>query len=207
MIRRNLQPIGDRPIKRWWHARCYDADVIANVKWNVAGLPFALVVLLASIDCSNSTTLLCPQSSSDISANGACSTEGLVCPYANGGFDTTRQDSPGDCFGDFIEYACTQKKWTVAAQASTTCQLDQGGVIVGSTSCLPGIGRCATPAGTVGCQTSCGGGAPTSYSATCASGQFVVTPTSCGVDAGFENDASVSDAGSVEDAASDAGDD
>jgi hypothetical protein len=179
-------------------------------------MPLAFVALVVSIDCSNSTTLLCPEAVSQLTANGSCATEGLICPYVQGGFDSTRQGSTSDCFGDFIEYACTQKKWTLTAQAAVaTCSIDAKGVATsppttgpGTTACSLGFGRCTVAPGTVGCQTACDAGV-TGYSATCVSGQFVVTPTTCtspDLDAGAE-DAATSDASTVEDAATDAGDD
>jgi hypothetical protein len=185
--------------------------VIANMKWRVLAVPLGLVALAASIDCSSSSTnLLCPTSESDIAANGACTNEGLVCPYATGVFDQFRTETTSDCFSsDFTEYACRQKKWVVTAQAASTCTIDSNGN-VSTTACSPGIGRCVVAAGTSACQSICSDSNATYYSASCVSGQYAVTLSSCdgspldaGADAAPSEDASLDDA-SLDDSGVDA---
>jgi hypothetical protein len=184
--------------------------VIANMKLRVLALPFAFVALVAGIDCSNSSGgEACPQQLSGLDLNAACSYEGFICPYTGGSFDQSRSDNVFDCFGDFVEYTCTQKKWTVTAQAASTCTLDSNGTL-SSSSCSLGIGRCVVAAGTLACVSTCTDSIVTAYSASCVSGQFVVAPSSCNgspLDAGTEGDAATTDDASADDAAaSDAGD-
>jgi hypothetical protein len=129
--------------------------------------------------------------------------EGLVCPYTQGSFDAFRTQTVGDCFSiDFVEYACTQKKWVVTARAASTCTIDSNGTL-SSTSCSSGIGRCAVAAGAIACQSSCNDSTVTYYSASCAAGQYAVTSSSCNaspVDAGDQDDAAPSEDTGLDDA-------
>jgi hypothetical protein len=142
---------------------------------------------------------------SDLDLNAACSSEGFVCPYVNSAFDQNRADSVFDCSTGFVEYTCTQKKWTVTAQpASNPCTVDSTGA-VSESSCSLGVGRCAVAASALACQSTCDAGA-NAYSASCVSGQFAVAPISCSpIDGGDQEDGgAIDDAG---DDASDASDD
>ncbi|MEO7109244.1 MAG: hypothetical protein ABI183_02300 [Polyangiaceae bacterium] len=184
--------------------------MIANVNWRVLGLPLALVALVAGIDCSSSSGEECPQALSGLDLNAGCSYEGLICPYVGDAFDVSRSNNVYDCFGGFVEYTCTQKKWTLTAQAaSTPCTIDGTGA-VSATTCSIGVGRCAVAATSLACQSTCDAGSG-AYGASCVAGQFVVAPISCtgsSLDAGSEEDAATTDDASTDDdAASDAGDD
>jgi hypothetical protein len=182
--------------------------VTANLKLHALALPLAFVALAVSVDCSNSSGDGCPGQLSDLDLNAACPSEGYVCPYAQGGFDQSRSDSVIDCSPGFVEYTCTQKKWTLTAQTSSgPCAIDSTGV-VSPTACTLGIGRCALAASTLGCQSTCNGAA-TALAASCVSGQFVVAPISCtgSGDAGDQDDAAPIDDAGADDASSDASDD
>jgi hypothetical protein len=169
--------------------------VIANLKLRALALPLAFVALAVSVDCSSSSGDGCPGQLGDLDLNAACPSEGYICPYAQGGFDQSRSDSVVDCSPGFVEYTCTQKKWTLTAQASSgPCAIDSTGA-VSPTVCTLGVGRCALAASTLGCQSTCDGTATTALAGSCVSGQFVVAPISCtgSGDAGDQNDAATND--------------